>query len=335
MDERIALEPVDAVEVTIVVDNAIDMLAAPSEIARRPPRVWEWVEQEQLRAEHGYALLVRVYRGGSTDTLLYDAGLGRDTAVHNLDVLDVELADIRAMVLSHGHADHHNGLEGLIRRRSRWGLPLVLHPDVWRDRKAVFPNGQEMHLPPPNRAALAQEGWEIVEERGPSLLLEGAVLVSGQVARTTEFERGFPPPFHQAFLDGRWQPDPAIPDDQGVIVHVRDQGLVVLSGCSHAGAINLLRNARRLTGIERVHAFVGGMHLSGGLFESIIGPTVQELVALAPAIVVPGHCTGWKATNAIVGALPAAYIQSNVGTTLRFAASGGDTASTVSAPSPA
>jgi 7,8-dihydropterin-6-yl-methyl-4-(beta-D-ribofuranosyl)aminobenzene 5'-phosphate synthase len=258
-----------------------------------------------------------VLRAGRRDTLLYDAGLGRDTAVHNLDLLNYDLKEIRTVVFSHGHADHHTGLEGLTRRLGRRGLPLVLHPDAWRERRVVFPSGTEVRMPPPSQQDLDREGWQVVEERGPSLLFDGAVLVTGQVERVTEFEQGFP--LQQARRpDGSWEPDTWIWDDQAVVVHVRGQGLVVLSSCSHAGAINVLEHARRLTGVGQVHAFVGGMHLTGGLFEPIIPQTVEALRAIAPEVVVPGHCTGWKAMNEVVNLLPQAYVQSNVGTRLHF-----------------
>jgi 7,8-dihydropterin-6-yl-methyl-4-(beta-D-ribofuranosyl)aminobenzene 5'-phosphate synthase len=100
---------------------------------------------------------------------------------------------------------------------------------------------------------------------------------------------------------------------------VKNRGLVVVSSCSHAGVINVLRHAQRLTGITDVYAFVGGMHLSGGLFEPIIPRTIAELAAIGPAVVAPGHCTGWKATHEIARTMPEAYVQSSVGTRLHFA----------------
>ena len=82
-----------------------------------------------------------------------------------------------------------------------------------------------------------------------------------------------------------------------MIVNVRGKGLVVLSSCSHSGAINVLRNAQRVTGVTKIHAFVGGLHLTGGLFEPIIPQTITELVAIGPDWVVPGHCTGWPSQS--------------------------------------
>jgi 7,8-dihydropterin-6-yl-methyl-4-(beta-D-ribofuranosyl)aminobenzene 5'-phosphate synthase len=319
MSERISLEPVDAANVTVLVDNYIDALLPSSEVAQRPQVAYEmWErEREQLIAEHGLSLLLTIERDGRSMSLIYDAGLSREAATHNMDVLQVRLPDLRAIVMSHGHSDHHGGLEGMIRRVGSRGMPLIIHPDAWRDRKVVFPTGAELHLPPPSRQDLDREGVEVTEERQPSLLIDGTVLVTGQVERQTDFEKGFP--LNYARINGGWEPDPWIWDDQAVVVKLKGKGLVVLSGCSHSGAINVLRQAQRLTGEDRVHAFVGGMHLTGGIFEHLIPRTLDELATMAPRWLVPGHCTGWKATHEIARRLPEAYVQKSVGTRLRFA----------------
>lgn len=317
MSETVLLQAVDAADVTILVDNSIDILLPSDPVARRPPFAYDWSERDQLVAEHGYSLLLTVQKDDRTESLLYDAGLGRRTAIHNMDVLGLRANELRAVVLSHGHADHHSGLEGLFDRVGRQRMPLVLHPDAWRDRRVVFPTGTEIHMPPPSRQDLDREGWEIVEEIGPSLLLDNTVLVTGQVERVTDFEKGFP--LQQARTEHGWEPDTWIWDDQAVVVNVKEKGLVVLSSCSHSGAVNVLRHAQRLTGIEKVYAFVGGLHLTGGLFESIIPRTIAELAVIGPAIIVPGHCTGWKATHELARALPNAYVQTSVGTRLHFA----------------
>jgi 7,8-dihydropterin-6-yl-methyl-4-(beta-D-ribofuranosyl)aminobenzene 5'-phosphate synthase len=319
MSGQVTLEPVDAVEVTILDDCFVDALLPSTEVAQRPPLVWDQFERPSLRAEHGYALLVTVEREGRRESVLYDAGLGRDTVQHNMDVLGLRPGDLRAIALSHGHADHHGGLEGIVRRIGRRGLPLVLHPDAWRDRKVVFPTGVEIHMPPPSHNDLDREGVEIIEEIGPTLLVDGTVLITGQVERTTSFEKGFP---LQVARDehGGWEPDVWIWDDQAVVVNVKGKGLVVCSSCSHAGAINVQRHARHITGVETIHAFVGGMHLTGAVMEPVIPQTLDALAELAPTWLVPGHCTGWKALHEIARRLPQAYIHSSVGTCLRFSA---------------
>ena len=316
MNDRVVLQPVDAVDVTILIDNTFDSLLPSTEEVRRPAKTWDWSEGEQLIAEHGYSLLLSAHQDTRTETLLYDAGVGRRTLIHNMDVLGLRASEIRAVVLSHGHVDHHAGLTGLHERVGRQPIPLVLHPDAWRERKVVLATGDELRMPPPSRADLNRKGWEIVEERGPSVLFDGAVLVTGQIERTIDFEKGLPD--QQALTHGTWEPDVWVWDDQALACHVKDKGLVVLSSCSHSGVINVLRYVQRLTGIERVHAFVGGLHLTGGQFEPIIPRTMEELVRINPKVIVPGHCTGWKATHELARRLPTAYVQSSVGTCLHF-----------------
>lgn len=118
------------------------------------------------------------------------------------------------------------------------------------------------------------------------------------------FEKGFP--IHQAWRGERWEPDPLILDDQALITHVAGRGLVVLTGCGHAGVINICRYAQLLTGVGKLHAVIGGFHLTGPLFEPVIGDTVSALEQLAPGVIVPAHCTGWKATHEIARRMPGA-----------------------------
>jgi 7,8-dihydropterin-6-yl-methyl-4-(beta-D-ribofuranosyl)aminobenzene 5'-phosphate synthase len=309
------LAPVDRAEVTVVIDNFLDVLMAGQEGVARY-RAQDFGAADQLVAEHGFSALVTVESDGDRRTVLYDAGLTPHAMARNLDVLQVAVDDLRAIVISHGHADHHGGLEGLVRRRGRSRLPLVIHPDAWRERRVVFPSGGELPLPPPSRRDLEAEGLEVVEERAQSLLLDDAILVSGQVERVTEFEQGFP--IHEARGDDGWEPDPMIWDDQALIVNVRGRGLVIVSGCSHAGVINVLRHAQRLTGESRVAGLVGGLHLTGGLFEERIAPTVEALRAADVGRVLPAHCSGWRAVHAVARAMPEAFVQCAVGTTVTF-----------------
>lgn len=197
-------------------------------------------------AEHGFAALVEVGTGRGRLRVLFDAGVSRTGVLQNLDALGVELGDVKTIVLSHGHADHANGLEGVVKRLGRRALPLVLHPDAALERKLVLPSGFEIGLPAPALDDLAREGVEVVEAAHPSLVIDGAILVSGEVPRTTRFETGLPT--HWARRRGVWESDPQILDDQCAVIWLRDRGLVVLTGCSHAGIVNTVRQAIALTG---------------------------------------------------------------------------------------
>jgi len=310
----LSLDAVDRVELTTLVDNTIDVLLASTDTVKRPPRdAVLGGPKSRLRAEHGFSTLVTVVKGGSRHSLLFDAGLTRDGLIQNMEILEVNPSDLQAIVLSHGHADHTLGLLGMAQQRGRRALPLVIHPEAFRTRKVVFPDGHEIRLPPPSRADLEAEGMAVIEEMGPSYLLENMVLITGQVPRQTEFEKGFA--VHYAEVNGQWAPDPWIHDDQAIVMRVRGKGLVVLTGCGHSGLINILLQARMLTGGEQIYAVLGGFHLTGGLFEPIIPDTIRELRQFAPSLIVPGHCTGWKATHAIAAALPQAFVQNSVGTT--------------------
>ncbi|MGI0036552.1 MAG: MBL fold metallo-hydrolase, partial [Nitrososphaera sp.] len=143
------------------------------------------------------------------------------------------------------------------------------------------------------------------------------VLVTGEIPRANSFEKGFPNHYSEVD-DGKIEADPLIKDDQAIILSVKDKGLVIITGCGHAGIINTLNYAKDLTGEDRIYAVLGGMHLSGGLFEPIIPRTIEELERLKPKFVVPCHCSGLKAVSEIARKMPDAFIQNSVGTNYIF-----------------
>jgi 7,8-dihydropterin-6-yl-methyl-4-(beta-D-ribofuranosyl)aminobenzene 5'-phosphate synthase len=329
--DPIALEPVDEVLLTMLMDNSYDGLMADLGPAHRAriehlptvpaPQYEELRTYPGLVAEHGFSALVTIRRGETSHTLLFDTGISPDGLATNAERLGVDVGLIEAVVLSHGHLDHAGGFAGLSRLRSGRSLPLTVHPLVWSHRRFVMPGAPAWELPTLSRSALEGEGFTVIERRQPSLLLDGSVLITGEVDRTTDFEHGLP--FHEARRDGHWEPDPLILDEQALVVHVRGHGLVVLTGCGHAGAVNIARHALRLTGTDRLHAMLGGLHLTGTAFEPIIEPTVAAFTELAPDVLVPAHCTGWKAQHRFAAALPDAFVPNAVGTSYTFTAASG------------
>lgn len=320
----VPLEPVDSVAVTVLVDNAADLLLPDQGPAKRPglggrdvlrlPAAFiEGGETFDVPlAEHGFSALVTVEKAGRQRQVLLDTGLSPNGLADNMRRLGLPPEGIEAIVFSHGHFDHTTGLDGLVRALGHAKPPMIVHPEFWTRRRILIPGREPFDLPVTSKSALQEAGFEIIEEKQPSLLLDGSLLVTGEVERTTEFERGFV--VHQALRDGEWQPDPLILDDQALVVNVRDKGLVVLTGCGHAGVVNTLRYARKLTGVDRLYAVIGGFHLNGPLFEPIIPDTCAALAEMAPEVMVPTHCTGWKAIHALAAQFPDAFIQNSIGT---------------------
>jgi 7,8-dihydropterin-6-yl-methyl-4-(beta-D-ribofuranosyl)aminobenzene 5'-phosphate synthase len=325
--EAISLDPIDAITVTTLVDNVTDTLLPDQGPAKRPsmralprlpaPLTTGGDTDDALRAEHGFSALVTIVKGDRETRVLFDAGRTPDGLVENMRRLDLSPGDIDIIVLSHGHWDHVTGMDGLVGELGRVNMPVLIHPEFWSRRRLAFPGQEPVELPTTSKSALEGAGFEIVEQRQPSFLLDGSLLVTGEVDRTTDFERGFP--VHQAHRHGTWEPDPLILDDQALVAMVRGQGLVVLTGCGHSGIINILRYVRKLTGETRFHAVLGGFHLSGRVFEPIIEPTCDAFAEFSPDYLVPAHCTGWRATHTLAARFPDAFIQNSVGTRFEFA----------------
>jgi 7,8-dihydropterin-6-yl-methyl-4-(beta-D-ribofuranosyl)aminobenzene 5'-phosphate synthase len=326
--DPVQLEPVDEVVITTLVDNVYDaLLGGDGRITRSPfragvaraPQFESGSTIVGLMAEHGFSALVTVRRGPTTTTLIFDTGLSPDAMVVNADRLGVDLSAVQAVVLSHGHFDHAGGLIGLAGKRGIRSLPMVVHPMIWTRRRLAVPGAEPDELPTLSKSALSAEGFDVIERRQPSLLVDGSVLITGEVDRTTDFEHGMPAA-HQAWDGANWRHDPLVIDDQALVVHLGGRGLVVLTGCGHAGPINIVRHAQRLTAVPKLHALIGGLHLTGPAFEPIIDPTVRILQEMTPELLVAGHCTGWRAQHAMATALPHAWTPGSSGSSYRLLA---------------
>ncbi len=323
-EPALPLKTVDSVTITTLVDNYVDALLldqGPAKRLGRPtsdtPHLQASILEEGQTAdaplaEHGFSVQISFKSGGRERRVLFDTGMTPSGLVDNARRLSLSIKDVEAIVLSHGHFDHTTGMDGLVRALGRPNLPVYLHPEAWSKRRLLLPGRDPFEVPTPSKSAIRGAGFEITEEKRPSFLFDGCLLITGEVDRTTEFEKGFP--IHQAKRNGDWQPDPLILDDQAAILHVKDKGLVVLTGCGHAGIVNIVRYAQRLTGVDQLYAVIGGFHLNGPLFEPIIPAVCDALAAVTPEVIVPAHCTGWKAVHAIAARFPDAFIQNSVGT---------------------
>jgi 7,8-dihydropterin-6-yl-methyl-4-(beta-D-ribofuranosyl)aminobenzene 5'-phosphate synthase len=312
------LNAIDGISITILIDNSTDILLQDSPNAKRAPVFRGGHMLPVPLAEHGFSALVRIRSGTTEHRFLFDTGVSADGMLRNADLLGVDL-DVESIILSHGHFDHFTGLASALERMGK-PTKLIVHPDAFLRRWLHFKDGSKARMPDLDEGRLRRLGAFIVRNSKPLVLpsqQEPCLLVTGEIPRTTDYEIGFPAQ-HAETADGKVVPDPLVMDDQALVANVRNKGLVILSGCGHAGIINTINYARKLTNIETVLAVIGGFHLSGPAYETAIEPTLQDMKLIHPRHLVPCHCTGWKAVNRIIQEFPSEFIQPSVGTTLGF-----------------
>lgn len=209
-------------------------------------------------------------------------------------------------MLSHGHRDHAGAmLLALTMIRGRNGgkeVPCYVHPDMFRTRAAVMPNGGYRQMEDvPGVDELTSFGARVVVTREPQSLLGGMFHISGEIPRITGFERGYPGQVRRT-PDGKdWEPDERLLDKRWLAVNLKGKGLVVLTSCSHAGVVNVLLHAQKSFPGVPLYAVMGGLHLSGAN-EAIIPQTVDGLKQFGLKTIAAGHCTGWRAVTALANA---------------------------------
>jgi 7,8-dihydropterin-6-yl-methyl-4-(beta-D-ribofuranosyl)aminobenzene 5'-phosphate synthase len=328
-----AIQEIEQISITILMDNSTDLLLKNSEHAVRPPLVRnERFVLPPPVAEHGFSAMVNILRHNQSvsNSFLFDTGVSENGVIHNADILGVDFGKINGIILSHGHLDHFAGLVNIIKRisssrkASTNNIDIFTHPDAFLRRWEIFPDGSRVKSPVLCEQELQQLGGIIHKNSAVTYLpsKESPLLaITGEILRETSFERGFPYQYTEDPTNEKnLIPDPLIRDDQALVVNISDKGLVILTGCGHAGIINTINYAKKITGVDRIHAIIGGFHLPAddGIFEVAIEPTLKEFQKAQPDYLVPCHCTGWKATNRIIETMPEKFIQSSVGTTFQF-----------------
>lgn len=310
-----ALEPIDRISVTTVVDNSIDALRRDGRVVRRfsgdaggrvPP----------LRAEHGLAHYVQVQRGDRTTRVGFDFGLTAESMNHNWDVLGLDASGLDFIGLSHGHVDHYGGLVGFLERHRGamrrdvtfyGGSDHFVHR--WSER-----NGRKSDMGALSRRTIEayDVGVEVVVE--PREVSPG-IMLSGEMRQPMPYE--VIPATLRVERNGELEQDTFI-GEQTLIAHVRDQGLVVVTSCSHRGIVGICKWATQAAGVSKIHAVIGGFHLSG-LDDARIDQVTDAFAEFELDYIVPQHCTGFEALVAMKGRLGDRLIVSSVGSTFSFA----------------
>jgi len=262
-----------------------------------------------LLAEHGLSVLLKTkYIDGSGITLLLDTGATGTVLLHNAEKLSVSLRNIDAVILSHGHYDHTGGLLKLL-EHINGRIPIVAHPDAFKQKYHVKKKIEHVGIPY-NVNELLNKGAIISQTINPFKLSE-AIFTTGQVERTTEFEET--PKSYYYINKNKFERDFLLDDQALVIKHV--DGLIIVTGCSHSGIVNILMHAQKIANEKDVYAIIGGLHLIGAS-EERINKTVDFIHTIAPRIVAACHCTGFKAQKQLSDKLKDSFKEIHCGDTL-------------------
>jgi len=296
----------ERLEILVIVDNVLDMLSSTPRFVQRETQVLRRFGMTRTAGEclccasHGLSLLITAHGPGGPRTMLFDGGPVDMSMARNAPRLGVNFAAIDAMMLSHGHWDHAGGLPqalSLLPEGKR--VPLYLHPGMFAERGMRQSDGGVLPMDPvPTAAGWAAMGADPVVSAEPLSVLDGLFQISGEIPRVTDYERGLPGQVARTDENAAWVADELLMDERFLAVRLKDKGLVIFSACSHAGVVNVLHEARRLFQGEKLHAVMGGFHLSGEN-EALIPQTVRDLGGFGLDLIIPAHCTGWRAVNAL------------------------------------
>jgi len=314
----IELNEVEKVEILTLQDNYIDLVAQDSnDVVQRANPLKGNELGNSIRAEHGFSTWIIVTKNGQARYILFDFGFSEDGAALNAKALNADLSQVETLVLSHGHLDHLGGLGNLVKAVGKKNLDLVVHPGVFvksRYRKII--EGLNIYVPALSREKVDHAGVNVIETQEPYSLLDGDAVFLGEIPRVTDFENGAPDMFYQVEDEDKLDP---FNDDSGIVFNLKEKGLVVISGCAHAGIVNTVKHAQNVTGISKVWAVMGGFHLSGADFDGVISPTTAGLKEINPHYIIPTHCTGRDAVMHIEREMPDAFLLNMAGTKMTFA----------------
>ncbi|MGA3128088.1 MAG: MBL fold metallo-hydrolase [Candidatus Korobacteraceae bacterium] len=304
----------DKITVTIITDNLADALRLDYKIAQRhTSAATANILDRTLHAEHGLAYHIETVIDGRSHSCLFDFGADSRGVLLNLDLLQIDLRQVEALGTSHDHFDHNAAcVEVLKTKRKEFSkdIPFYVGEQFFVGTYGKRPDGNVSKLNLLKREEVEELGFvRIVETKDPTPIIPGAYL-SGRIEQVTEYEE-----ISSRFLakSGNEFVQETFVGEQAVVLNAKGKGLVVLSSCAHRGIVNTVKHAQKMTGIDKVHAVIGGCHLINAKPELII-KTVADLKAIKPDYIVPAHCTGFEAISTFAREMPDQFILNTAGT---------------------
>lgn len=286
---------VDELRVRVLVENSVQM------------------GHPRFRALHGLSMLVQSRYEDHWTNVLWDVGADPDVLFNNMQAMGIDPATIDCVVLSHNHSDHTGGLPKVIQRIGTPCLPVVTHPAASRITFANRPHIRGGAVKDVSRQEVEAAGGSLLAVSEPLEVAPG-LLTSGYIERTTGEPTGLSTKTLEP--DGTWHED-EVPDDLALVARVKGQGLVIITGCSHSGTVNIIRHCMKMTGENRLSAAIGGFHLVGAS-EDRVAWTIEEFKNVQPNLIASGHCTGFDAEAAFRQAFGKRYRHMSVGATFTF-----------------
>ena len=312
--ETIDISTTDTAIVTVITDNYYDAVRQDASIGK----TFKAGTGQTIFAEHGLSCVIETLKEGASGVFMFDYGQSPQVLMNNIEVLGIDISNLRAFSLSHGHLDHWGGLVPFLTTYSshiKAGTPLYVGEEAFAHRFSLRPSGDDLH----DLGTLDREGIESLEKidiinvKEPTEIIPGAWL-TGSIERLTTYEKV--PPTLLVMREESIEEDD-FRGELAVVCNVKGKGLLVISGCAHAGIINTVRYAQKITGIDKVHAVIGGFHLVNADTE-IIWQTIADMQDIAPDYIIPMHCTGFEALTAFRDAMPEQFILNTAGTRYAF-----------------
>jgi 7,8-dihydropterin-6-yl-methyl-4-(beta-D-ribofuranosyl)aminobenzene 5'-phosphate synthase len=335
----ISVPVIDRLNIKVLTDSSYDTprsTGSPWVKVRRTGLSAPGDFRKTLHNEWGLALALESQAGGQTRNLMLDFGYTFAALANNMGIMGVDPSKVQDLILSHGHFDHFGGLiEFLQQNRAKLPASLTLYTggedNFCRRVSRGDAPGQFSDFGVLDRRELAALKVRVVLCPTPTVIADQA-FTTGVIERNS-FERVLPNTYvDYAIKDGLGCDIPAaaekaqgkpVPDEHlnehATCFHLKDRGLIVISSCGHCGIVNSTRQAMKVSGIDKVHAIIGGFHLFPA-DETYLKQTVAELGKLNPDVLIPMHCSGPGLMASLRSMMPERVIPSTTGTEFTFGA---------------